>query len=391
MVNEPDVLEHLHRTDLETGEQGVDLVAVVVALLSEWKLALITFALVAAAGLAYVSTLKPQYVAQATFLPKGGNTETASLASIFQANGPGNLYIGLLNSRSVRDNVIRRADLMKYYGMSSHELARLVLGSRTTIAQGPDGIISLTVRDQSAEKSAAIANAYLDGLQDLSDKMAQSQSAITRKFFNRQLDEEQEALDKAEDEFAAHQIRTGQVAPETQAAVGIGNIANLQNQIVGLQVQLSTLLQSESETNPEVQRLRSQIAALEDQKRRQEVGQGFSGVGAPISAAKIPTASLDLQRAQREVSGHAARVAALNGQFGAARLDAEFSHAAFEVIDPAIAPEFRAWPPREPYQYAAIGFGLLVAFVAVVLKLIGRRIFNTPEYRVMFRRLRGAF
>src|SRR5579875_3500195 len=119
MVNEPDVIEHLHRTEPDSGERGIDLVAVVVALLSEWKLGLITFVLVAAAGLLYVSTLKPQYVASATFLPKGGNTEVASLTSIFQASGPGNLYIGLLRSRSVLDDVIQRCDLMKYYKTDS--------------------------------------------------------------------------------------------------------------------------------------------------------------------------------------------------------------------------------------------------------------------------------
>ena len=391
MVNGPDVLEHLHRNEPDTVEQGVDLVAVVAALLSEWKLALIVFVLVAAAGLWYVQTLKPQYVAQATFLPKGGNTEVASLTSIFQASGPGNLYIGLLRSRSVQDDVIRRADLLRYFGTGSWELGRLILGSRTTVAQGTDGIVTLMVRDQSAEKAANIANAYLDGLQDLSDQMAHSQYTVAQKFFNRELEQEQAALEKAQDEFAAYQVRTGQVAPDTQAAVGISNISGLQGQIMGLQVQLSTLLESESETNPDVQRLRAQLAALEAQKRRQEVGGGFNGVGAPIAAARIPTTSLELQRAQREVQSHAARVAALNSQFGAARTDAEFTHAAFEVIDPAIPPEFRAWPPREPYQYAAIGFGLLLAFVAVVLNLIGRRILNTPEYRGMFRRLRGAF
>lgn len=392
MVNEPDILEHLHHhTEPDTGEQGVDLVAVAVALLSEWKLALVVFVAVAAAGLWYVHTLKPQYVAQATFLPKGGNTEAASLTSIFQASGPGNLYVGLLHSRSVEDAVIKRTDLLKYFGTDSHELGRLILSSKTTVGQGTDGIITLSVRDESAEKASSIANAYLDGLQDLSDKMAQSQAAITQRFFNRQLEEEQVALDKAEDEFAAHQIKTGEVAPDTQAAVGISNIAGLQSQITGLQVQLSTLLQSESESNPDVQRLKAQIGALQAQKHKQEVGQGFNGVGAPISAAKIPLASLDLNRAQRDVQGHAGRVAALNSQSGAARLDAEFSHAAFEVIDPAIPPEFRAWPPREPYQYASIGFGLLCALVAVVLKLIARRIYSTPEYRGMFRRLRGAF
>ena len=391
MVNEPDVLEHFHRTDPDTGEQGIDLVAVVVAMLAEWKLALLVFMLVAAAGLYYVHTLKPQYVAVATFLPKGGNTEAASLASIFQASGPGNLYIGLLRSRSVSDDVIKRENLMSYYGVTSPEIARAILGSRTGIGQGGDSIIALSYRDESADKAAQVANSYLEALQDLSDKMAQSQSAVTRRFFERQLEEEQQALDKAEDKFAEHQIRTGEVAPDTQAAVGISNIAGLQSQIVGLRVQLSTMLQSESETNPDVVRVKAQIAALEAQKSKQQVGRGTEGVGAPISAAKIPTAALDLQRAQRQVAGHAARVSALNGQYGAARLDAEFSHAAFEKIDAAIPPEFRAWPPREPYEYAALGGGLLAAFVAVVLKLIAWRVLNTPEYRRLFRRLRGAF
>jgi tyrosine-protein kinase Etk/Wzc len=391
MVNEPDVLEHLNRTDPDTGERGIDLVAVGVALLSQWKLALLTFVVVTAAGLFYVHTLKPQYVAAATFLPKNGNTEMASLTSIFQASGPGNLYIGLLRSRSVLDDVIKRADLMPYFRTQSPEFARIVLNGKTTMVQGTDGIIVLNVRDEDAQKAALIANAFLDALQDLSDKMAQSQFQKTRRFFDRQLVEEQLALDKAEDEFASHQIRTGEVAPDTQAAVGISNIAGLQGQIVGLQVQLSTLLQSESENNPDVVRLKGQIAALQAQKRKQEVGTGSEGVGAPIAASKIPTAALDLQRANREVQGHAARVASLNNQYGAARLDAEFSHAAFEVIDPAIAPEFRAWPPREPYEYACIGGGLFAAFVVVVFRLIGMRIYRTPEYREMFRRLRGAF
>ena len=391
MVNEPDVLEHLHRTEPVTGEQGVDLVAVVVALLSEWKIALITFILVTAAGLYYVHTLKPQYVAVATFLPKGGNTETASLTSIFQASGPGNLYIGLIRSRSVADDVIKRCGLMKYYGTDSPDIGRAILGSRTGVGQGGDSIINLAYRDESAQKAAQVANTYLEALQDLSDKMAQSQSAVTRKFFDRQLDDEQQALEKAQDTFAQYQIRTGEVAPDTQAAVGISNIAGLQGQIVGLRIQLATLLQSESETNPDVQRVRGQIAALETQKRVQQNGQASNGVGAPIAAARIPTVALDLQRAQRDVASHTARVGSLSSQYGAARFDAEFSHEAFTVIDPAIPPEFRAWPPREPYEYASIGGGLLAAFVMVVLKLIGTRILRTPEYRLMFRRLRGAF
>lgn len=391
MVNEPDVIDQLQTTNMVTGERGIDLVAIVVAMLREWKMALVVFLAVTAAGLVYVHSLKPAYVAAATFLPKGGNTEAATLTSIFQASGPGSLYIGLLRSRSVLDDVVQRDSLMKYYGTTSPEVARNIVTSRTTVAQGTDGIIVLTYRDGSAQNASTIANSYLEALQDLSDKMAQSQSAISRRFFGKLISDEQDSLDKAEDALAQHQIRTGQVAPDVQAASAIGTIASLQGQITSLQVQIQTQLKSEAETNPDVQRLRAQLGALEAEKRRQEVGNDNNGVGAPITAAKIPIAALENQRAQREVQGLAARVTALNTQYGAARQDAEFSHAAFEIIDQAIPPEFKAWPPKEPYQNASILGGLLAAFVAIILKLIGLRIWRTPEYRAMFRRLRSAF
>ena len=117
-------------------DEGIDLVNVFAAILAEWKVALITFAVVAIAGLLYVRSLKPQYVASATFLPSEGHTEAANLASIFNASGPGSLYLGLMRSRSVQDDVLERAHLLQLWNTRSYELGRMILGGQELLCGG---------------------------------------------------------------------------------------------------------------------------------------------------------------------------------------------------------------------------------------------------------------
>ena len=390
MLKGSQTVDHLAHAEIEE-EQGIDLVAVVAALLGEWKIALAVFVLVSVLGLAYVHSLKPQYVASASFLPTQGHTEADALASIFSARGPGALYIGLLRSRAVMDEIIDRNHLLQLFGTTSHETGRAILAGKTGFSEGADSIITITVRDKNAPDAAMMANAYLQGLQDLSNKMAQAQAAQTRQFFNRELQQQREELNVAQAALAAKQQKTGEVAPETQAALGISNIAGLRGQITGLQVQLSALLQGATEQNPQVQRLRSQIAALEAQERTQETGAAPTPVGAAPAAIRIPTIGLDLQAAQREVADRSSLVNSLTKQYESAQLDEQFSHTAFEVIDQAFAPETKAWPPKGPYTYACFGAGVVAALFAVVLRLLGRRVWADPNHRQALRRLREAF
>ena len=372
-------------------EEGIDLVALVVAIFGEWKVALITFILVAAAGLVYVHSLKPEYVATATFLPSEGHTETASLASILNATGPGTLYLGLMRSRSVQDDVIDHTHLLQRYGTGSYEIGRAILNGKSIFTQGGDGIVTITIRDENAQYAATLANAYLEGLQDLSDKMAQTQATQSRRFLERQLQAQRDQLTEAEQTLVQLQERTGQVAPESQASTSIGVIAGLRSQVQALQVQLAVLRQSEADGNPDVERLRSQIAQVQAEERIQETSSAATPIGAAVAAKDIPTLNLELSHAEEIVTARRAAVTAASAQSGSARMDAQLSHPAFEVIDRSIAPEFKAWPPQQQYIAAALGFAAIMALVAVLVVLVARRVLRNPEHRASLHRLRRAF
>lgn len=391
MLNEQPATEGLPFDTQPVPEEGIDLVAVVAALLREWPIALVVFVIVSALGAVYVRSLKAKYVATATFLPSQSQTQSQALSSIFSPRGPGNLYLGLLQSRSVQDNIIERNHLLSVFGTTSHEAARGILASKSTFVEGGDSIITILVRDENAAQAALLANAYLQGLQDLSDKMAQSQTAQTRSFFDRQLEQQRAQLNQSEEAFTKLQERTGQVASGTQAAEGIGTIAALRSHVDGLNVLLASLRESETEANPEVQRVRSQIAQLQTQERALEAGSSNIATGTATPANRIPAVTLQLNRAQRDIADHAALVHSLNTQFESARLGEDFSHAAIEIIDRAYAPEHRAWPPRQNYYIGALVLGLFAALFAVVMKLLAQRVLANPKHQASLGRLRRAF
>ena len=109
-------------------------------------------------------TLKAQYVAVATILPQGGSTPIAGLAGLFSNRASGDVYFGLLGSRSVANTIIDRLNLGKRFGTASRETAQKILQGSSTFTPGAGGIIDITVRNTDAQLATDIANAYTDAL-----------------------------------------------------------------------------------------------------------------------------------------------------------------------------------------------------------------------------------
>jgi len=391
MSSQQPINDLIPTANADAPEHGIDLFALTVALLAEWRLMLIISLLFFAVFASYIYSLKPMFVADASFVPQtGSKNNTGDIASLFSARGPGSLYIGLLQSRSVQDAVIQRADLMSVFHVTSHETARAILAGKTTFVEGPDTIVKVEVKDGNAQDAAKIANAYLDALQGQNESMSLQQSAQTYKFFDSVLQKEREQLSEAETQLARTQRQTGLVLPDSQTQSGISAIAGARSQITSLQVQLAAMLQSETEGNPQVQRLRSQLAQLQEQEHVLE-GSSQSPVGAAPAAGNIPQTILDLAHAQREVKFHDGLVDSLASQFESARMNEAFGHSALQVVDLAVVPEHKAWPPRRPYiEIAAVG-ALFFGLVGVVFKLILWRILADPQYREQMKTLRKAF
>src|SRR5260221_7304415 len=93
---------------------------------------------------------------------------------------PSDLYVGMLKSRTVADNLIARFDLNKVYEQPIQSNTRGILQGNTAIAAGRDGIITVGVDDKDAIRPAEIANAYVDELMKLTKVLAVTEASQRR-------------------------------------------------------------------------------------------------------------------------------------------------------------------------------------------------------------------
>ena len=71
------------------------------------------------------------------------------------------IYVGVLESRTVADDLIQQFDLAKIYKTKKLSQTENVLKAHTNIVAGKDSIVVITVKENDPKLAADLANAYL--------------------------------------------------------------------------------------------------------------------------------------------------------------------------------------------------------------------------------------
>ena len=372
-------------------EETVDLFDLAVRFLMEWRRMLLVMFVIFAICLAFVYSIRPLYEATATILPQS-QQEASSLTSLFSSHTTGDVFIGLLSSRSVQDDVINRAGLMDVYKARSREKARGALAGSSTFSVGSrDTLVTVKVRASDADVAQRIANAYLDALQAQREQMLSREAELHDRFYQEQMRIQADALAVAEQDLKQTQEKTGVVQPDAQTNIGLNAIAGVQVQITNLQVQLAAVRLGATDQNPRVQDLESQIAALQGKEHALESAAPGSTPGSAASAKAMPQLNMDYARKLREVKYHETLLTSISNRYESSRLSEGYSDAPFVVVDRAIAPETKAWPPRRQMVMLAAAFSLIMGAISVAMTLLYRRLMSDPLQVERMQQLRACF
>jgi tyrosine-protein kinase Etk/Wzc len=318
----------------------------------------------------YAFLMKPVFTATAVIMPpqQGQSAATAMLGQLaplaalsghdIGMKSPSDIFIGMLRSRTIADDLISKFKLQTRYHAKDLTTTRLQLSSRTQITTGKDTMIRISVDDENPQASAELANAYVDELHAQNSRLALSESADRQAFFDAQLQSERNALAQAENELRNTQQTTGMVQVNSQVDATFKSIAQLRGEMTVKEAELQRLRQSATADHPEVIRLQAELGVLRSQLARLE--ESGRQKDALVSVAQMPSAGLEYLRKLREVKYHEAVMETLAKQYEAARLDVSKEAPVIQVVDKAIAPERKTRPHR--LQMAMIGtilFGLL--------------------------------
>lgn len=295
---------------------------------------------------------------------------------------PADLYVALLSSQSIADELVRTFQLQNVYGAKNVTAARRGLAGRTHLTAGKDFLIRISVDADEPKFAADLANAYVDRLHKLNSRLALTESAQRRQFFEKRMNEERQAVAEAEAAMKATQEQTGLIQVNSQMDVLVRTIAQLRAEITVREVLLETLKAGATDKNPEVVRLRVELDSLRGQLRSAEAG----SKGGQIGPANAPAAGLAYMRKLREFQYHETLYETLGKQYEAARLDEAKEAPMVQVVDRATPPE-EANPKHRLWMvlFGMISFGIFGGCLGIALHFL-----EAPDRAARLREVRLA-
>jgi tyrosine-protein kinase Etk/Wzc len=314
-------------------------------------------------------TLPNVYTATTKLLPpqQAQSGASALLAQLGGAAGlaagmagmktPGDLYLGMLKSRTVADKMISRFDLKKKYETESQEKARLRLAGSTVLATGKDGMITIDVDDKDPKFAAGLANGYVDELQRLTSTLAVTEASQRRVFFERQLETAKNNLAKVEMSLKGAMDTRGVISVDSESRAILETAARLKAQVSAKEIQLDSMRAFVTPQNPEFRRASEELSSLRSELARLQGGRAGSSALAQTSQAGLENIQL-----MRDLKYYQMLYELLAKQYEVARLDEAKDPALIQVLDPAVAPEYKSKPKR---AFIVLGATLLAGFAAI--------------------------
>lgn len=359
----------------ETADNKISLLDLLIVLAKHKKLVLGLPFVVGLLAVVYSLTLTNMYTAITKIMPPQ-QSQTGTAAMLAQLGGlaglaggaagiknPNDLYIGMLKSRTVADNLIQRFDLNKLYEQKYQSSTRKQLEALTTITSGKDGIITIEADDKDPKRAAELANAYVDELFKLTKVLAVTEASQRRLFFERQFEQARDNLTKAEVAARLALEKGGLVQVEGQGRAIVETTARLRGQITVKEVQIGAMRTFATERNPDLQLAQKELESLKHELARIEGPSAGKSENAPGNSGS----GIDTLALLRNVKYYETIYELLAKQFELAKIDEAKDSAVVQVMDKAIEPDRKSKPKRAVIvllsALAALFIGILWAFV----------------------------
>ncbi|MFG6468721.1 Wzz/FepE/Etk N-terminal domain-containing protein [Roseateles sp. BYS87W] len=348
-------------------ESAITLSDYAAALRARW-VAVTAVPLAAAAlalGASYLVT--PTFTARTSFMPPQQQQGSAagaiaSLGALAGLSGSvrntGDQFVTFVQSRTVADGLLQRFDLKTVYDEKLAHDVRLKLADRTRVSIGKkDGVITLEVDDESPQRAADMANAYVEEVRKLTAGLTLTEAQQRRAFFEGQLKQVRAKLDSAQAALQGTGVSTESIKAEPKAAVEA--LAKLRAELTNAEVRLQMLSSSLSSNTPEVQQQTAAVSRLRAELNR--AGQAErSAPGGYVGA-------------YREFKYQETLFDLIARQYELARVDESRDGGQLQVIDVAQVPERKSKPKRSFFMIAGFALGLLLMGLQTGRELKARR------------------
>jgi capsule polysaccharide export protein KpsE/RkpR len=296
------------------------------------------------------------------------------------------MILGIMNSRSVLENVISKFRLIPYYKVRGNKMDIAVKKFKKDIAFDPNefGLIEVSVINKNPRTAADIAN-YLIHLADsvnieLNIRRATNHRAYIENRYTKNLLD----LKKAEDDMSQFQHRYGVFSVPEQVKAAIGVAGKLESELVENEVALYAVEGQFGTHVSSYKNIEMRVNALKDKLDQLNRNTKATRKSLLIPFQNMPGLQKEYIRKFREVEIQSKLLEFIYPLYEQAKMEEHKSIPAIMIVDQAVPPQLKHSPKR---MAIIIGVLFLAFFVHVLVVLRGQlmlfkeRLLNPVECR----------
>ncbi len=289
------------------------------------------------------------------------------------------LFINLLESGTVRGNIIDRFDLQRVY-RSRHKIdAAKHLSRRTSISDDKkSGVITIKVEDHNPVRARDIAQAYLDELNRLVNKTSTSAARQERIFIEQRLQSVTHDLEQAQIALSDFSSKNTAVDMHEQTRALVDAGARIQGELLFEQSSLESLRQVYGDQNIRVRETQARIGALQHDlekmtgaspdapTRTSDTNPQSAELYPPLR--QLPRLAVPYADLYRQVKVQEAVYELLTQQYEMARIEEAKDVPVVHVIDAPGIPEKQSFPPRLLLTALLTAFSIAASAAFILLR-----------------------
>jgi len=376
-------------------------------ILVQWRRFILVNFLVVCLIAGGISCLLPKwYRAKTTILPpseEGGGLGLSALLSNLPVSGFGigtgalseetNLFLAILNSRTVMESVVVKFDLQKFYKAKNMELAVKALRKHVSIEINEDGTITIgaeaktpyLANDDEVLKTKLLARdmakCLLDELDKVNRQIKGEKARNTRIFIEKRYLRNLEDLKVAEEAFKLFQQKYEAISISDQTKAVIAAAAELKARIVAKEIEADIMHKYVDPSHSDFLKLKTELESLKEKYREIQYGEksganNAEGAGETsrdifIPIEEVPDIGLQYARLFRELTLQEKILEFLLPQYEQAKIQEAKDTPTVQVLDPAVIPEIKSRPKRAIIAAVA---GLLAIFFSCIYVFLVERL-----------------
>jgi uncharacterized protein involved in exopolysaccharide biosynthesis len=295
------------------------------------------------------------------------------------------LFIGIMQSRTVLDDVINKFNLKNVYSVRRMEDARDDLGKYTNVfADRKSGIITIEVVDKSPTRAAAMAGEYINELNQVVTLLNTSSAHRERMFLEDRLTQVKQDLETAEQNFSLFATKNTALDIPAQGKAMIEAAATLEGQLIAAQTELEGLKQVYADGNVRVRSTQARVNELQRQIEKSlgsnsgdpGNGNGQNRKSLYPSIRELPALGVGYADLYRNTKIQEAVFQTLTQQYELAKVQEAKETPSVKVLDPPDVPEKKFYPPR---LIMIMTLGGTLAMLGSVLWIFGKKAWDQTD------------